>query len=133
MKERTLSILKPDVSSDPVTLVHMLGELTSVGFSIVTLKRHTFTRDQVKEFYAEHVGKSYYQVHEDFMTSGPVIVLVLEKENAITDLRKMMGFYDPKLAEEGTLRNKYGKNSPQNAIHGSDSPSSAQREIEFFS
>ena len=130
--EQTLCIIKPDAASSSKALADIFTDLLDAGFTIVKATVHKFTPEEVEEFYAEHVGKDYFQAHKDFMTSGHSVVFLLEKNNAISDYRKMMGFYDPAKAEPGTLRNKYGTNSPKNAVHGSDSPESAAREIAFF-
>lgn len=129
--ERTLSIIKPDAVKQKVS-----GKILSLfeenGFKIVALRKTVLTREQAKEFYAVHKDKKFYGELVDFMTSGPCIAMVLEKENAIADNRKLMGATNPLEAENGTIRKLYGKSIDSNAVHGSDSPENAVNEISFF-
>jgi len=129
--ERTLSIIKPDAVKQKVS-----GKILSLfeenGFKIVALRKTVLTREQAKEFYAVHKDKKFYGELVDFMTSGPCIAMVLEKENAIADNRKLMGATNPLEAENGTIRKLYGKSIDSNAVHGSDSPENAENEISFF-
>lgn len=129
MIERTLCIIKPDAFESKEAILH---DLTVEGFKIVKYYNHNFSVKEVSRLYEEHVGKDFYPEHEAHMISGPSVVVLLEKENAIKDYRKLMGFYQPSEAEEGTLRNKYGTESPANAVHGSDSPETAKKEINLL-
>ncbi len=129
--ERTLTIIKPEiVKADKV------GELLKVieehGFKIVKLKVVHLTKEQAGEFYAEHKGKSFFPKLLNYITSGPVVAVVLEKEGAIAEYRELMGSTDVKQAQTGTLRNLFGTDGTQNAVHGADSKISAEREINFF-
>ena len=128
MLQRTLCIIKPDA-----TARHLENEInemiTQAGFRIVASKKVEATRDQFATFYAEHQGKPFYEGLLEFMTSGPIVVQVLEGENAIQGWRDLMGKTDPAEAAEGTIRKKYAESKTRNSVHGSDSPESAAREI----
>jgi nucleoside-diphosphate kinase len=131
MKQRTLTILKPDtVSRRNVGAV--IGRLEQEGFEIIGAKRLRLTREQAEGFYAVHRERPFYGSLVEFMTSGPVIVAALERDNAVERLRAVMGATDSQKAEKGTVRALYGTNIERNAIHGSDSPENAKTEIAFF-
>ncbi|MFC3025002.1 nucleoside-diphosphate kinase [Vibrio zhugei] len=129
--ERTFSIIKPDAVQR-----NLVGEIYNrfekAGLRIVAAKMVHLTEEQVCGFYAEHEGKSFFAPLKEFMTSGPIMVQVLEGENAITRYRELMGKTNPEEAACGTLRNDYALSMRENSVHGSDSPESAAREIEFF-
>jgi len=129
--ERTLSILKPDAVARNV-----IGEIYSRfekgGLRIIASRMMRLTEAQVRGFYAEHEGKKFFTALCDYMRSGPVIVQVLEGENAIAVNRKLMGATNPADAEPGTIRADFAQSIDANAVHGSDSPASAAREIAFF-
>jgi nucleoside-diphosphate kinase len=129
--ERTLSIIKPDAvkAKNAGKIIEMLE---SNGFSIVGMKKIHLSKEQAKRFYIVHKDRPFYDSLTDFMSEGPIIVMVLEKENAIEDYRKLMGSTNPEEAEEGTIRKFYGTNIERNAVHGSDSKESASYEIGFF-
>jgi len=129
--ERTLSIIKPDAvkAKNAGKIIEMLE---SNGFSIIGMKKIHLTKEQAKKFYIVHKDRPFYDSLTDFMSEGPIIVMVLEKENAIEDYRKLMGATNPEEAEEGTIRKLYGTNIERNAVHGSDSKESASYEIGFF-
>lgn len=131
MIERTLSIIKPDAMSKKLAGV-IIKRLEDEGFKILGMKFLHLTKEQAMAFYEEHKEKSFFQSLVSFITEGPVIVLALEKENAVLDLRKLMGATDPKKAEPNTLRFLYGSNIERNAIHGSADLLSAERELNFF-
>jgi len=128
--ERTLSIIKPDATKRNLT-----GEINSVieksGLKIVAQKRVRWTRPQAEKFYAEHKGKPFFKGLCDFMTSGPIVVQVLEGESAIVSYRETMGATDPEEAKRGTIRKRYALSKSHNSVHGSDSPESAEREIKL--
>ena len=128
MTERTLCIIKPDA-----TARHLEDEINKMimdaGFRIVASKRLQATREQFERFYAEHKGKPFYEGLLEFMTSGPIVVQVLERDDAIQGWRVLMGKTDPAEAAEGTVRQKYAESKGHNSVHGSDSPESAAREI----
>ena len=131
MIQRTFCIIKPDA-----TARHLEDEINDLivknGFKILASKRVNATRDQFETFYAEHKGKPFFEGLVEFMTSGPIVVQVLEKENAIQAWRDLMGKTDPADAAEGTIRKKYAESKGHNSVHGSDSPASAEREINLW-
>jgi nucleoside-diphosphate kinase len=129
--ERTLTILKPDaVSTGKAGAI--LGHLEKEGFRLAGLKKLRLSADQAKAFYAVHRERPFYQGLVAFMTEGPVVVAALERADAVAHLRRVMGATDSKKAESGTIRNLYGSDIERNAIHGSDSPENAAKEISFF-
>lgn len=129
--ERTLSIIKPDAVAKNV-----IGEIEArfekAGLQIVALRMQQLSREQAAGFYAEHEGRPFFEDLLAFMTSGPVVVQVLEGEDAIAQNRALMGATDPKKAEAGTIRADFASSIDANAVHGSDSPESAAREIAYF-
>lgn len=129
--ERTLSIIKPDATTRNIT-----GKVNSMiedaGLRIIAQKRIRLTPLQAEEFYAEHKDKAFFTSLVDFMTSAPVVVQVLEADDAIALYRKIMGTTNPAVAEEGTIRKTFALSIDKNTVHGSDSPESAKREIDFF-
>ncbi|BAI79601.1 nucleoside-diphosphate kinase [Deferribacter desulfuricans SSM1] len=129
--ERTLAIIKPDAVKMGVS-GKIIQRIEDEGFKIVGMKKIWMTKDVAKGFYYVHKEKPFYEALTDFMSSGPSIVMVLEKENAIKDWRKLMGATNPADAEEGTLRKEFGKNIDNNAVHGSDAPETAAFEISYF-
>ncbi len=131
MLERTLAIIKPDAVASKYTgkIIEMLEES---GFSIIGMKKIKLSKEDAKKFYIVHKDRPFYDSLTTFMSEGPIIVMVLEKENAIEDYRKLMGATNPEEAEEGTIRKRFGKNIERNAVHGSDSKESASFEIPFF-
>lgn len=129
--ETTLTILKPD-SVGAGSAGKILALLEEKGFKIRGIKQMRLSQAQAREFYAIHQERPFYADLVEFMTSGPVIPVALERDDAVTYLREVMGATDSEKAEEGTVRNLYGTNIERNAIHGSDSPENAQRELAFF-
>jgi nucleoside-diphosphate kinase len=128
--ERTLSIIKPDATARNVTgAINALIE--KAGLRIIAQKRVRWTRAQAEEFYAVHKGRPFYKDLVSFMTSGPIVVQVLEGENAIKRYRDVMGATDPAQASEGTIRKLFAENIERNSVHGSDSPETAAFEIRF--
>ena len=129
--ERTLSIIKPDATTRNIT-----GKINSMiedaGLKIVAQKMIQLSPAQAEGFYAEHKGKSFFDNLVKFMSSAPIIVQVLEADDAITRYRKIMGATNPAVAEEGTIRKTYALSIDKNSVHGSDSPKSAAREISYF-
>jgi nucleoside-diphosphate kinase len=129
--QTTLSIIKPDgVRQNVVGAV--LARIEEAGFRIVAMRMIQMSKRQAEGFYAVHNARPFFGSLTDFMSSGPSIVLVLEKDNAIEDLRKLMGATDPAKAEKGTLRKDFATSVEANVIHGSDSPESAAIEIPYF-
>ena len=131
MIERTLAIIKPDAVSakNSGKIIDMIEQN---GFEILHMRKINLDRAKAEEFYAVHKEKPFFQDLVKFITSGPVIVMALEKENAIADWRKLMGVTDSKKAEDGTVRKFYGTDIEKNAVHGSDSPETAKFELGIF-
>jgi len=129
--ERTLSIIKPDAVAKNV-----IGEIYSrfekAGLKIVAAKMKQLSKAEAEGFYAEHAARGFFGDLVAFMTSGPVIIQVLEGENAVLLHRNLMGATDPKKAEAGTIRADFAVSIDENAVHGSDSEASAAREIAYF-
>ena len=126
--ERTFSILKPDATRRDLTGA-INAVIEKVGLRIVAQKRVHWTRAQAEAFYAEHKARPFYGELCAFMTSGPIVVQVLEGENAIAKYREVMGATDPKEAKDGTIRKLFAVSKGENSTHGSDSPAAAEREI----
>ncbi len=131
MPQRTFSIIKPDAVSKGYTGA-ILNEIDRAGFRFVAIRQQSITRRQAEGFYAVHREKPFFNDLADFMSSGPLFLMVLEKENAIADLRKLMGATNPANAEEGTIRKKYAGSVQENAIHGSDAEDTAAFEIGYW-
>jgi nucleoside-diphosphate kinase len=110
----------------------ILAIINQAGFRISAIRSTKLTRDEAEKFYEMHRGKPFYESLIDFMSSGPIVALLLEKENAIEDFRKLIGNTDPTKAEEGTIRKMFAESVQRNAIHGSDSVENAARETDFF-
>ncbi len=129
--ERTLAMIKPEIvaSNQAGAIIH---RLENEGFRIIGMKMVRLTRAQAGEFYAVHRERPFYQSLIEYICSGRIIALVLERHDAVSYLRKVMGATDPAKAEPGTIRAEFGTNIEKNAIHGSDSPENAQKEISFF-
>jgi nucleoside-diphosphate kinase len=129
--ERTLCIIKPDAVKKRVP-GHIIQKILDAGFQILGMKMLHLTKTQAKAFYAVHKERPFYKDLVEFMTSGPVITIALQKENAIADYRKLIGATDPAKAEEGTVRKLYATNVQENAVHGSDSVENGKIEVAFF-
>jgi nucleoside-diphosphate kinase len=128
--ERTLSIIKPDVTERNLT-GQIIARLEAAGLRVIAQKRIWWSKKDAKKFYDIHKGQDYYKTLVSFMTSGPIVVQVLEGENAITRNREVMGATNPVDAAPGTIRKDFGVNHQRNSVHGSDSPETAKREIAF--
>ena len=129
--EKTLSIIKPDAVER--NLDHQIKEMfINNGFKIVQEKKIQIEKLEAERFYKVHETKPFYNDLCSYLSSGPIVVMVLEKENAILANRKLMGATNPKEAEEGTIRKRYGISIDKNSVHGSDSVENAKIEIEFF-
>jgi nucleoside-diphosphate kinase len=129
--ERTFAIIKPDaVESGHAGKI--LAHITTAGFRIIAIKRLHLTQSQAEGFYAEHKGRGFFDELVKFMSRSPVFVMALETEDAIKRWRDTMGATNPDKADAGTIRKLYGKNVGENATHGSDSPTSAARELGYF-
>jgi nucleoside-diphosphate kinase len=131
MSQRTFSIIKPDAMRKGHTGA-ILADIEKAGFRIVAIKKMSISKPQAEGFYYVHKERPFFDSLTTFMSSGPIVALVLEKDNAIGDLRKLMGATNPANAEEGTIRKKYAGSIEENAIHGSDAAETAQFEIGYF-
>ena len=131
MTERTLSIIKPDAVAKGL-IGAILARFEASGLKIVDIKMLRLSREQAEGFYAEHKERPFFNDLVSFMTSGPITVQILEGESAIMKNRELMGATDPKDAAAGTIRADFANSVDANAVHGSDSPQSAKREIDFF-
>ena len=131
MSQRTFSIIKPDAVRKGYTGA-ILAEIEKAGFKIVAIKKLSISKAQAEGFYYVHKERPFFASLTDFMSSGPIFPMVLEKDNAITDLRNLMGATNPANAEPGTIRKKYADSIEANAIHGSDAEDTAQFEIGYF-
>ena len=129
--ERTFSIIKPDATKRNLT-GKIIDRFESNGLRIVASKRIHMTREQAGEFYGVHKERPFYNDLVDFMISGPVVVQVLEGENAIAKNREIMGATNPAEADEGTIRKDFAESIDANSVHGSDVPETAAEEIKFF-
>ncbi|MDA8786035.1 nucleoside-diphosphate kinase [Porticoccaceae bacterium] len=129
--ERTLSIIKPDAVAKNV-VGQILSRFEGAGLKIVALKMQHLSREQAEGFYAEHSERPFFNDLVAFMTSGPVSVQVLEGENAVLANRDLMGATNPQEAEAGTIRADFAQSIDANAVHGSDSTTSAAREVAYF-
>lgn len=131
MIQRTFSIIKPDAFRKGYA-GGILAEIEKAGFKIVAIRKLSISKTQAEGFYYVHKERPFFPSLTTFMSSGPMIAMVLEKENAIADLRKLMGATNPANAEEGTIRKKYAGSIEENAIHGSDAEDTARFEIGYF-
>jgi nucleoside-diphosphate kinase len=129
--EKTLCIIKPDAVKNKFE-GKIIDKILNSGFKIIAMKRIRLTKSQAEKFYDIHLGKPFFNPLVEFMTSGPCIPVALEKENAVTDYRKLIGATDPAEAEEGTVRKLYAESKAFNAVHGSDSAENGIREVNFF-
>ena len=129
--EQTLSIIKPDAVERNLS-EEIKNILKNQGFEISKEKKIKLEKYEAEKFYQVHQTKPFYNDLCSYLSSGPIVVMVLEKENAILDNRKLMGATDPTKAEDGTIRKKYGISIDKNSVHGSDSPDNAKIEIDFF-
>ena len=129
--QRTLSIIKPDAVEKNAT-GDIINTLLQNGFRILGMKMLHINKPQAEGFYAVHVHRPFFESLTNFMSSGPIVVMVLEKENAIADYRALMGSTDPAKADEGTIRRKWAANIEKNAVHGSDAEDTARFELSYF-
>jgi nucleoside-diphosphate kinase len=129
--QRTFSIIKPDAFRKGSSAA-MLAEIDKAGFKIVAIKKMFLSKSQAQGFYAVHAQRPFFDSLTTFMSSGSIIAMVLEKENAIADLRQLMGATNPANAEDGTIRKQFAASIEENAIHGSDAEDTAAFEIGYF-
>lgn len=131
MTQRTFSIVKPDAFRKGYAGA-ILAEIQNAGFQIVAIKKMSISKPQAEGFYYVHKERPFFGSLTDFMSTGPIIAMVLEKDNAIAALRKLMGATNPANAEEGTIRKRFASSIEENAIHGSDAEDTAKFEIGYF-
>lgn len=131
MGNLTFAMIKPDAVRNN-NIGHILTMITEAGFKVKAMKMTRMSLDSAKGFYEVHKERGFFQELVEFMSSGPCVPLMLEKENAVADFRKLIGATDPAEAEEGTVRKKYATSKGENAVHGSDSDENALIEIAHF-
>lgn len=129
--EKTFAIIKPD-AVESRNAGKILARIEAEGFRVVAFKSHRITKPEAEGFYAEHAAKGFFPSLVAYMTSGPVFVAVLERENAVAHWRATMGATDPAKADAGTIRKEFGQSIERNAVHGSANPQDAAREVTFF-
>jgi nucleoside-diphosphate kinase len=129
--EKTFAIIKPDACSRGIA-GRVLAKMEENSFQVIAMKKLWMTKKQAEGFYAVHRGKPFFNSLTDFMSSGPCIVLVLQKENAIAAWRKLMGATNPANADPGTIRKEFAQSMEANTVHGSDAPETASYEIAYF-
>jgi len=128
---RTFTMIKPDAVRNG-HIGNILQMINEAGFRIVAMKYLQISTAQAQQFYAVHKERPFFGELTEFMSSGPIVAAILEKENAVSDFRKLIGATNPAQAEEGTIRKKYATSLGENAVHGSDSDENAQIEGDFF-
>jgi nucleoside-diphosphate kinase len=131
MNEKTLAIIKPDAVKKKV-IGKVISRVEDEGFEIRDMKMLHLTKEAAQGFYAVHKDRSFYDSLTNFMSSGGIVVLLLERENAIAHWRSVMGATDPALARPGTIRREFGFSVERNVVHGSDAPATAEFEIGYF-
>ena len=129
--ERTLFIIKPDAVRRNL-IGRILAHVEAQEFRVVEARLARLTREEAQTFYAEHAGKPFFVDLVEYMTSGPVMLVCLEREGAVAELREVVGATDPAEAAAGTVRKLYGESKQLNSVHASDSPASSEREVKFF-
>ena len=129
--EQTLSIIKPDAVERNLQ-DQIKNEFKNSGFEILKEKKIHITKEEAEKFYKVHETKPFYNDLCSYLSSGPIVVMCLQKENAVLENRKLMGATNPENAEEGTIRKKYGISIDKNSVHGSDSVENAKIELDFF-
>lgn len=129
--QRTFALIKPDAIMKKVA-GKIISRIEESGLSVIAIKKLQLSKAQAQEFYSVHKETNFYNPLVDFMSSGPVIAMVIEGDNAISGWRMLMGATDPSKAADGTLRKLYASNVRENAVHGSDAPETAMQEIKFF-
>ena len=130
MSNITFTMIKPE-AVDAGNTGAILNKIESSGFRIVAMKKVLLTKQRAGEFYSVHKERPFYSELVDYMSSGPIIAAILEKDNAVADFRELIGATDPSEAKPGTIRNEYAESKGKNAVHGSDSDDNAQIEADF--
>ena|SRR3972149_3989646 len=131
MSNRTFTMIKPDAVADN-NIGPILAKINEAGFKIVAMKYTRLTKEKVGQFYLIHKDRPFYGELCEYMSSGPIVAAILEKENAVADFRKLIGATDPTKAEKGTIRQLFAKSIAANAVHGSDSDENAKIEGDFY-
>ena len=131
MTNRTFTMIKPDAVKAG-NIGNILQMINAAGFRIVAMKYLKISKEQAEQFYEVHAARPFYGELTEFMSSGPIVAAILEKDNAVADFRKLIGATNPAQAEEGTIRKKYAASVGENAVHGSDSDENAVIEGNFF-
>ena len=131
MSNRTFTMIKPDAVKAG-NIGNILQMINAAGFRIVAMKYLKISTQQAEKFYEVHAARPFYGELTEFMSSGPIVAAILEKDNAVADFRKLIGATNPAQAEEGTIRKKYAASVGENAVHGSDSDENANLEGSFF-
>ena len=131
MSNRTFTMIKPDATSKSYTGA-ILDQIIKAGFAVKAMKWTRLTKEQAGEFYAVHKERPFYGELVEFMSSGPIVAAILEKENAVSDFRTLIGATNPAQAAEGTIRKNFAASVGENAVHGSDSDENAAIEGNFF-
>ena len=131
MSNRTFTMIKPDAVRNG-NIGNILQMINAAGFRIVAMKYTGLSLDAAKKFYEVHAERPFYGELTEFMSSGPIVAAILEKDNAVADFRTLIGATNPAQAEEGTIRKKYATSVGENAVHGSDSDENAKIEGDFF-
>ena len=131
MSNRTFTMIKPDAVKAG-NIGNILQMINGAGFRIVAMKYLQISKQQAEKFYEVHAARPFYGELTDFMSSGPIVAAILEKDNAVADFRKLIGATNPAQAEEGTIRKKYAASVGENAVHGSDSDENAAIEGNFY-
>jgi nucleoside-diphosphate kinase len=129
--ERTLFIVKPDAVRRNL-IGRILAQVEGLGFRVAEARMARLTREEAQTFYAEHKGKPFFDSLVEYMTSGPVVLVCLEREDAVAELRRVVGATDPVQAAPGTVRQVFGESKQYNSVHASDSPASSEREVKLF-
>ena len=129
--ERTLFIVKPDAVRRNL-IGRILAHVEAQDFHLVEARLARLTREEAQTFYAEHLGKPFFNDLVEYMTSGPVLLVCLEREGAVAELRQVVGATDPAQAAPGTVRKLFGESKQSNSVHASDSPASSEREVRLF-
>lgn len=131
MSNKTFTMIKPDATKNGHSGA-ILDQIIKAGFAVKAMKWTKLTKEQAGEFYAVHKERPFYNELVSFMSSGPIVAAILEKENAVNDFRSLIGATDPAKAEEGTIRKNFATSLGENAVHGSDSDENAKIEGDFF-
>ena len=129
--DRTFTMIKPDAVANGY-IGAILAKINEAGFRIVAMKYTQISKEQAKKFYEVHKERPFYGELTDFMSSGPIVAAILEKDNAVADFRTLIGATNPAEADEGTIRKMYAESLSKNAVHGSDSDENAQIEGDFY-